>query len=385
MKLVVFLSEYAEQILAEWDKFAKEKMPPESDMSPSALRGHAAELLAAIGQDIESVQSSKQQYIKSKGEKTESSRLDAVAVSHGMARQNSGFNLVDVASEYRALRASVLRLWVLQVKEMTEDFTEDMLRFNEAIDQALSQSIKAFSEQTAITRDTFLAVLGHDLRNPLHVITLTGAIINQMKDAPPSIHKAGMRIVTSSARMSLMVNDLLEYGRTQLGGKLVIKRHVVDMGRICEDITQEARDAHPDHEFVLHQSGNLIGSFDEARLQQVFANLLDNAAHYSVCDKSIDMFVQGNTDAIAIKVHNVGPIIPSKSLQSIFEPLVQLSKSKVQTEICRHSAGLGLYIARELTQAHGGSIRAESSPEIGTIFSVLLPRSAGNRKPGHVA
>lgn len=384
MKLVLFLSEYAEKILAEWDNFAKEKAPPESDMSPLALRDHAAELLAAIAEDIKSVQNARQPFVKSKGEKAKSSRLDAVAVSHGMARQNSGFSLIDVASEFRALRATVLRLWVPQVKEMTEDFTEDMLRFNEAIDQALSQSIKTFSEQTAITRDTFLAVLGHDLRNPLHVIALTGAVINRMKDAPPSIHKAGMRIVTSSARMSLMVNDLLEYGRTQLGGRLVIKRHVVDMGRICEDITQEARDAHPDHEFVLHQSGNLIGPFDEARLQQVFANLLDNAAHYSANNKPIDMFVQGKPDAIAIKVHNVGPVIPSKSLQSIFEPLVQLSESKAQSEITPHSAGLGLYIARELTQAHGGSIRAESSPESGTVFSVLLPRSVGNKKPGHV-
>jgi len=375
MKLSKFLTDHNDDILLEWDKFAKQKAPVGSDQSMPALRDHAQELLRAIVKDIKTSQSEKQQVKKSRGEKPDDQNLDNAATIHGALRHESGFTLSVVMAEFRALRATVLRLWLPQVKEMTEEFNYDMLRFNEAIDEVMSQSIDTFSERTTRTRDTFLAVLGHDLRNPLHVMTMTGGVLKRMKNWSEAIPSAGSRIATSSASMTLMVNDLLEYGRTQLGGNLVIKRHVVDMQRICQGVMDEARAAYPDREFVLQPSGNLTDSFDEARLQQVFANLLNNAARYTELDKPITMVVTGKADVMAIKVHNFGPVIPAKSLKAIFEPLVQLVKETEHSKSSTHSVGLGLYIAREITRAHGGTIEAESSKHAGTVFTVLLPRN----------
>lgn len=377
MKLSKFLTDHNDEILSEWDKFAKQKAPPGSDLSQQALRDHAQELLIAIAQDIKTPQSKKEQVKKSRGEKLEDKHLDTAATTHGQLRHEGGFTLAVVAAEFRALRATVLRLWMPQVKEMTEEFSNDMLRFNEAIDEVMSQSIDTFSERTTRTRDTFLAVLGHDLRNPLHVMAMTGGVLKKMKNWSEAIPSAGSRIASSSASMTLMVNDLLEYGRTQLGGNLIIKRHVVDMQRICQAVMAEARAAYPDCEFVLQPSGNLTGSFDEARLQQVFANLLNNAARYSEPEKPITMSVTGKADLIAIEVHNFGPVIPARSLEAIFEPLVQLVKETEHSKPSTHSVGLGLYIAREITQAHGGTIKAESSEHSGTVFTVLLPRTHG--------
>lgn len=379
MKLSQFLKNHNDEILLEWDKFAKEVAPPESDMSLSALRENAKELLIAIANNIECPQSEKKQSIKSKGQLPAQGELGAAASIHGTLRHHCGFDLKEVASEFRALRASVLHLWMPLVKDMTPEFSYDMTRFNEAIDEALSESIITFSDETARTRDTFLAVLGHDLRNPLSVISMSGEFIKRVPESSQPIHNAGSQIVISSARMGLMINDLLEYARTQLGGRLLLKRHVVDMGRICQAVVDEARAAHPAQEFVLTLSGELIGSWDEARLQQVFANLLGNAARYSERGQPIGIAIEGQADAIAVKIHNVGPVIPSKSLQSIFEPLVQLAQQTELSEPSSHSVGLGLYIAREITEAHGGTIQAASSKHSGTTFAVLLPRKHGEK------
>ena len=380
MKLSQFLIEHNAQILLEWDKFAKETAPPGSDMSVLALRDNAEEILIGIAQNIERPQSQKTQSEKSKGQLPAQDKIAAAASIHGAQRQHGGFQLKEVASEFRALRASVLHLWLPLVKKMTVEFSYEITRFNEAIDEALSESINTFSDQTARTRDTFLAVLGHDLRNPLSAITMSAEFIKKVKEGSEPIHTAGSRIVICSARMGLMISDLLEYARTQLGGHLLLKHHVLDMQRICQAVTDEARTAHPEQEFVLKHSGDLIGSFDEARLQQVFANLLGNAAHYSEPGQPIEMVVEGQADAIAVKIHNIGPVIPTKSLQTIFEPMVQLDQQPEHSEASSHSVGLGLYIAREITQAHGGTIEAASSKRSGTTFTVLLPRTPNEKR-----
>ena len=107
--------------------------------------------------------------------------------------------------------------------------------------------------------------------------------------------------------------------------------------------------------------------------------MLGNAARYSERGQPVEIAVEGQGDAIAVKIHNVGPVIPKKSLQSIFEPLVQLAQQTDLSEPSSHSVGLGLYIAREITKAHGGSIEAASSAHAGTTFTVLLPRTHGDK------
>ena len=257
MKLSQFLIDYNAEILLEWDKFAKEMTPLGSDMSVLALREHAKELLIGIAHNIECSQSKKIQSDKSKGKLSAQDELSAAASIHGTLRQLGGFQLKEVASESRALRASVLRLWLSLVKTMTLEFSYDITRFNEAIDEALSESIKTFSDQTDRMRDTFLAVLGHDLKDPLSAISMSGEFLKKVEEGSEPIHTAGSRIVICSARMGLMINDLLEYARTQLDGYLLLKRHVVDVHRICQTLVNEARAAHPAQEFVLQHSGDL--------------------------------------------------------------------------------------------------------------------------------
>ena len=122
----------------------------------------------------------------------------------------------------------------------------------------------------------------------------------------------------------------------------------------------------------------MIGDFDAARLAQLFSNLLNNAAQYRTDDQPVTITACGDADTAVVQVKNFGRQIPEASLKSIFDPLVQLAISDDQKAPNATSIGLGLFIAREIASAHGGTIGAESSLECGTIFTVRLPRVALN-------
>ena len=374
MKLSQFIETNIEKILQEWDQFALTLFPEGAHVSARELRDHARGILMELTEDMETAQSARQQADKSKGEESKPGEADSAASAHGVERHYSGFTLTELAAEFRALRATVLRLWLPEVSTMTEQVARDMVRFNEAIDQALAESVATYSQQNSRARDTFLAILGHDLRSPLMGIRLSAKVLQNPKVTASAAGQAGTRILTSAALMSSMVNDLLEYGRGQLGGVIRDKRQPVDLQTIGQAAIEEAQTAHPEFQFALKTSGELHGNFDGARLQQVFSNLLNTAAQYGYPTHVVDLVMDGQPDHVIVRVCNAGPVIPPESLSAIFDPLVQLSIGEEPTGPFSNSAGLGLYIARELTFGHEGTIKAESSAEGGTVFTIELPR-----------
>ncbi|MFZ6644808.1 sensor histidine kinase [Undibacterium sp. TJN25] len=374
MKLSHFINEHIEEILVEWDSFARTLQPAAKGMSMLALEDHARQMLAAIALDIDTAENPAQQYEKSKGMAPARIGAESAASIHGTQRQVNGFTLVQLTAEYRALRATVLRLWLPKIERVTEATTNDMIRFNETIDQALAESAVTYSERATRTRDTFLAILGHDLRSPLTTITMAGDFLSRAEVGNERTLKVGARIKRSAATMTTMVNDLLEYARTQLGGEMPVTPSLSNMRDICQSAMNDASAAHPNCEFRMEISGELAGYFDSARLHQVFANLLNNAAQYSSKTFPITILAVGEPDAVFVHISNRGPVIPPHSLQTIFNPLVQLSMDGHEADRPSTSIGLGLFIAREITEAHGGSIAAASTDAAGTIFTVRLPR-----------
>lgn len=373
MKLSSFITKHMESILTKWDTFARTLGPAATDMTDLALRDHAKQILQAAAKDIESAQSANQQSNKSKG--WEHDQHDSAASEHGRIRQEDGFTMIQMVAEYRALRATVLRLWLPHVKDVTEETTTDMLRFNEAIDQAVAESTARYTEQATRTRDTFLAILGHDLRTPLTAMAMAGEYLTVPNVGTPKTAEVGEQVKRSAAAMSSMVNDLLEYSRTQLGSGIPIARNETDVQDVCQSAMDEVGLAHPDCQFELDTLGNLSGSFDFARLRQALSNLLSNAVQYRSKEHPVKVSAFGKNDAIIIQVQNQGPVIPAASLEAIFNPLVQLAEDKQQEGRPPTSLGLGLFIAREITQAHDGTISAESNESSGTVFTMRLPRT----------
>jgi len=376
LKLDRFLSEHIEEILAEWEAFSVTLLPA-ATLSNMVLRHHARGMLQAIALDIETSQNPEQQYQKSRGNAPHlAGGAQSAAFSHGGDRQASDFSLLQLCAEFRALRATVLRLWLPRLGEMTQEISTQMVRFNEAIDQALAESVVSYSSKADQTRELFLAILGHDLRMPLFSMRLAGERLKKPALSAAQIAETGDRIRRSTLLMNSMVADLLGYTRTQLGSGMPIVTALVDAKTVCESALEDARAAHPQSSFELQATGDTTGVFDGVRLHQLFANLLFNAAQYGDQDKPVVLGIHGDACGISVQVTNQGQPIPAASLGAIFKPLVQLPEEAGPDERPRTSLGLGLFVAREIAEAHGGAIGVQSDAANGTIFTVRLPGAA---------
>ena len=375
MKLSTFITVHLEKILVEWDSFARTLFSATPAPPHYLLRDHAGEILQAIVVDLDTHQTAEQQTEKSKGQNDEDVNKKSAAAIHGTMRQASGFTLTQLTAEYRALRATVLRLWMPHMQLGTHKSATDMMRFNEAMDQALAESVVTYSENADRTRDTFLAILGHDLRSPLFTMKLAGSYLTRPAIGTDGTRETGARVARSAATMTAMVNDLLEYARTQLGSGIPLTHRPGNMTAICQAALDDAQAGYPDCPFELQAQGDLSGTFDSARLQQLFSNLLNNAAQYRDDTRAVTITAQGGADSITVEVCNHGPVIPAASLQVIFDPLVQLSvEPGPQEGPPASSLGLGLFIAREITMGHGGTLTVASNERSGTVFTVTLPR-----------
>ena len=342
-------------------------------MDSLALRDHAKQMLEAIAKDIATEQSRDQQAAKSRGLGPVFFGVETAAASHGILRHAVGFDLPDLVAEFRAMRATVLRLWVAHERHGDPQTAYEMARFNEAIDQALAESVSTYSAELAKSRDTFLAILGHDLRSPLAALAGMVQIVSTSDDAAQRARAlaAGGRSV---AYMSAMVRDLLEYTRTRLGKGIPIAPKPGNFETVCRASVNEVTMGHPQLGLRFESSGDLAADFDSDRMQQVVSNLLNNAAQHGKRGRAIQVQAEGKADSIQVLVKNEGEPISAEALQVIFDPLVQMEEDR--TSGASTNLGLGLFIAREIVLAHGGTIEASSTPAGLTTFRFELPKKA---------
>ncbi|RYF43612.1 MAG: HAMP domain-containing histidine kinase [Comamonadaceae bacterium] len=374
MKLHLFLTTHMEEILTEWAAFAQTQQPAALGMTKLALNDHARAMLQAIALDVETSQNADQQYQKSRGMAPPPAGRESAASIHGGLRQASDFSLLQLSAEFRALRATVLRLWLPRVSTMSASTAYEMVRFNEAIDQALAESVVTYSAHADHTRELFLAVLGHDLRSPLSTMALAGEALVRDGLTPRQLADTGARVRRSARLMKSMVDDLLGYTSTQFGTRMPVTLKQADVAQVCASALEDAGATYPQSRFQIRTTGDLVGSFDSVRLHQLFANLLINAAQYGAPERPVLLEAQGAADAVTVQVTNFGQAIPADSLAAIFKPLVQLPAEGEDDSRPRTSLGLGLFIAREIAEAHGGHLAVQSDAVDGTVFTVRLPR-----------
>ena len=374
MRLAEFIETSSEPILMEWVAFARTCGPAAKLMDEMALRDHALAMLKTIVADLQTSQSARAQSEKSKGNTdTTSADPDTAAEVHGADRAWSGFTIGQMVSEYRALRASVIRLWIKASGTFTGDDLVDLVRFNEAIDQSIAESITRYSEDLDRSKEMFLAVLGHDLRTPLGAVLMSSQFMLDTGELVEPNLTLTQRIAHSARRMNGMVDDLLDFTRSQLGSGLPIVRNEDTLAETLRNAVDECQAAHPDSKFEMRSTGNSEGAWDSARMSQVFANLLGNAAQHGAPGRPIGVQLIGEPEEVVIIVHNFGDVIPPSEIFGIFSPFKRLKPGSPVTRDASN-LGLGLYIADRIVQAHSGVIDVQSSLDEGTSFIVRLPR-----------
>jgi PAS domain S-box-containing protein len=253
--------------------------------------------------------------------------------------------------------------------KVTRDLTERR-KAQEAL-QIVAAERAAVAEKARIQQfqERFLAILGHDLRNPLASINMGAGILRQRTEDAATIRVID-RMQASMLRMSRMIEQILDLTRSRLGGGLQITRQPSDLFEALTRIVEELRTAHPSRTIVLRGSA-LPGSWDRDRLEQVFSNLVGNAILYGDPNRPVTVEAITEFNLVRVDVHNEGPAIPEAVQRVLFDPFRRGDRESRTSKT--EGLGLGLYISNELVRAHGGDLSVRSSAAEGTTFRIILP------------
>jgi signal transduction histidine kinase len=369
-RLGEFIGAHSAEILLAWDEFAATVSHGGQPLDQVTLRDHAAEILSTIAHDLGQPQSSAEQDAKGKGQAPRS-LLPTPAETHADFRMVAGFAVEAMITEYRALRASVLKIWSRHGGAVTPQDMTDLTRFNEAIDQAIAESVARYAQQTKRATDLFIGILGHDIRNPLGTIAISAEYLVRSGQLAP---RAAAPIMNATVRIRSIIEQVVDFTRAQADGVMPILRLPGNLADQVAKVIQETQVRHPSRTLRLESSGDFLGSWDEGRLGQLVSNLLANAILYGSPNSEVRVCMSATPQHVHLSVHNDGPAIPEADRERIFQPLERGLRGQKGPEHVPTGLGLGLYICQEIVRAHGGRIQVESSEEAGTTFSVSLPR-----------
>lgn len=343
------------ELSARWETRARE-LPELRHMSPPVLFDHMFELLEGLAAWIE-------------GEHEIARRsFDALLDGHALQRLGHGVSLETMIAEYNHLR-SILMIDLLAL-ETTDQVRQSTVRLHQGFDQAVSASLHRYEQAREQQRERFIAVLGHDLRQPLGTIAMSA---NVLTDTPATADVTGQatRIQRACARMSRLIDDILDFARGRLGAGIPVVPALHDVAEICRAAVDEVTAAHPGHPIELDLRGDLRGPFDRDRLLQALGNLLTNGIEHGGEPLALRAAETTEGRAVVVEVVSHGPAIPEDLLRQIFDPFATTSP--------RRGLGLGLYIVQQIARAHGGLCEATSDVQA-TIFRMRLPRSPGDER-----
>ena len=371
MRLSQFILDNLEGILQEWENFAR-SLTTGPAMSIEALRDDAERMLRFIAADMEMEQTRQQEVAKATGHgPVLPVGQSSAAQQHGIARAVERFSLVELVSEYRALRSSVMRMWIDAVP-LTKESVTQIIRFNEAIDQILTEGVTTFTEHLDQEADLFTASIGHDLSNPLNAVALSARRLMTSPNLQDSERAAVERIEHASERLSMMLADLRDFTRTRLGGFLLVHPERCDVGNLIRNVVGELESAYAHRHITVECRGSLVMRVDPKRVSQLLSNLVANALQHGDENTDVQVSASREADAVTIEVRNAGPAIEPLLMKRLFDPLTDRKGRRSDNG----HLGLGLYIAKQIAHAHGGTIDVRSSDVTGTCFRVRLPADA---------
>ena len=379
MRLADFIISELETILQEWENFARTLTPAALSMTNKELRNHAHAMLNSIADDLRTPQSTEQQIKKSHGLEAEG-KDDA---EHGLLRWKSDFTIEQMVSEYRALRASVLRLWGEKHPPFSTTDIEDIVRFNEAIDQLLAASVSSFAEakreadERERNRDEFLAMLAHELRNPLSPIVTASVLLKKAKGNEKIVESATNVIARQVTHMVELVDDLLDVSRVTRG-LIEVQLMPVDVQQAVEEAVEQVTPLIQARRHQLDVAGPpcpIAVQADKKRLVQIVTNLLSNAAKYTPEGGHLQLEITLYEDKVAIKVEDDGIGMPPEFISHAFDLFAQAKRTPDRST---GGLGLGLALVKNLVELHGGQVACSSAGlGKGSEFIVTLPRHQG--------
>jgi signal transduction histidine kinase/HAMP domain-containing protein len=255
-------------------------------------------------------------------------------------------------------------------------YTEDDLTlFREIADRtALAiENARLFQrmQEAVRIRDDLVAVVSHDLRNPISAISMAASMLLKRNGLQDWQAKGLSRIYSAADRATRMIRDLLDSTQARVGG-IPVQPRPLDFHALAGHVVEEVQLAHPERNILFQSSGEAHGEWDADRMAQVITNLVGNAVQHGLAGTPVRVGSRGEDGEVVLEVHNEGPPIPAEELPALFEPFRRGRNAEGRAQ---GSVGLGLFISRRIVEAHGGTIEVRSREGEGTTFTVRLPRS----------
>jgi signal transduction histidine kinase/integral membrane sensor domain MASE1 len=230
------------------------------------------------------------------------------------------------------------------------------------------------SRRIADLHEQLVAMVSHDLRNPLAAIIAGIRLLSDKRRNGEHWEQVVLeRQARSAQRIEGLVRDVLDFAKARgAGAAIPVRPEPVRMGDLCGHVVRELEQANPGRRIVLRVDGDDRGEWDAARMAQVVSNLVGNAVQHSDESAPVEITIRGSSDNLVLAVHNPGPAIPEKLIPVLFEPFTRGVSGTPATPTA--NVGLGLFIVRQIVEAHGGTVDVCSRPGEGTRFAVKLPR-----------
>ena len=381
MELSTFIVASLDTIVEEWQASGRPSAPSLSRSETAEIRDCLKGVLLAIARDMERDGAGTQR--RSAAMVRDAGADGLLSVRHGRLRQQYGIGAGQLVEEFGSLRAAVLARWYFSgTRKDGGSVLDQSLRFNRAVDAALRDSAEGFTQALTATRDAYLFTLAQDLRNPLSAIHAASAVLARPDFGPEIRRNSTRRVRAALTQMDGLVSDLLEYTRRRSAPGIPVDQSSCDLKQVCEASIEAARTSHPARTFHLAASDELVLCADAPRIQQALANLLHNAIQHGDGQSVIKLEASADEAGASLSVWNAGRAIPEASLEAIFEPWVRApGEASTASDRLPASLGLGLFIAREIVVAHGGTIAVTSDAVAGTRFTIWLPRHQANSAP----
>jgi signal transduction histidine kinase len=409
MSLAEFILSNLDPILSDWDDNARSTVSPQN-LDRAALRDHAEQILREVARDMGSLQSLQEQQSKSEGNAPPGTRGETPAQVHGTGRFEVGFDMEQLVGEYRALRATVMRQWVPSLCADGPHATQEIIRFNEAIDQAIMESIARFvvdyqdairarleaearwrgAEASDRLKSTFMATMSHELRTPLNsIIGFNDVVLKGMAGDvnPEQTRQLGMA-KASALHLLALVNDVLDLSKLE-AGQLEVQGETFDIRASVERVIASMRAAASAKRLSLRvdvapELGEVAS--DRRRVEQILSNLLSNAVKFTdqgSVTVSVDTMAEFTSSTrtlglpgIRFRVNDSGIGIKAEDMENLFKPFCQLDNGRARQD---DGTGLGLVISQRLAALLGGEVTVESQWMKGSTFTFTMPFVAGDQ------
>jgi signal transduction histidine kinase len=355
-----FLRNQLQRITLRWEEEVRADLPALSTMSRPVLFDHLPEFLDGLADWID-------------GEEDRADlAFSRLAQGHALQRLGYGVGLETLTREYSKLRVVLLRL--LMEVPPTQENREATVRLHEGMDRAINEAMHRYATRREEVRERFVAILGHDLRDPLSTVVISANVLAANPSLKPEHRVVASRIVRACDRMQRMINDVLDFARGHLGSGIPANPTLNDMGEVCRAAADEITGANPQRVLVVDLHGDLRGAFDRDRVHQAMTNLMSNAINHSEGPIEIRAYEAEDRHAIVTEVTSHGDVIPEDLRARLFDPF-----SQGEVVAPRKGLGLGLFIVQQIAIAHGALCDVTSN-EQATTFSIRWPRTPGHER-----